>query len=102
MPSKSYRIIDGIIQSIVIVLIPSDHLNRLVEVCGLHTGGTGLVQLDLACWILGNGRFEQGVPGGHQGGLTQRSPEEAQDRGAEDDEHPRVNDGVDREEPQSY
>lgn len=66
----------------------------------LHGRCTGLQQLDLACRVLGDGRLEQGVSGGHVGGLTQRPPNEAYNGGAEKDKHPGVNDGVDREETQ--
>ncbi len=103
LSSKAYWYLDGSVQSINTVLITSDRLNGwLVEVCVLHRGGSGLVQLDLACWVFGNGCFEQGVSGGYEAGLAQRPPQEAQNRGAEEDEDPGVDDGVYREEPQSY
>lgn len=80
----------------------SNHLNGFVETSVLHKRGTGLRQLDLACRILGDGCLEQGVSGGDVGGLTQSPPDEAYNGGPEKDKHPGVNDGVDREETQSY
>lgn len=62
---------------------------------GGHGGGTQLHAGPLAA-LLGQRRLEDGAPGGDpQPGPAQRGPEEVQHAGREEDEHPRVDDGVD-------